>query len=253
MVSLDCMQTNSSTFSDAKIIMPKVYCISLGPGDPELITLKAVRLLTSSDIIYCPGTRKGDEMLSRAGELLSVVGIDSDRIRYFTVPMNPDRTEAQAVYHQVATDIAAACRAGRRVSFVAEGDSGFYSSVHYISDDLTESEIEVEHIAGIPAFIASGAMAGLHIVKQDDPLLVLPSTSSSEQLIYEVSGGRTIVLMKLSRQEQVVKSALRELNDIEVHYFENVGIAGKEYHTTSVEAILERTFPYFSLMMIKKK
>lgn len=233
--------------------MTQVYCVSLGPGDPELMTLKAVRVLRASHIIYCPCTEKAGATISRAGELLSVIGIAPDHICYFSVPMNSDRSEAFCVYREVADQIEESVRRGQSVSFVAEGDSGFYSSVHYISDTLLEKRINVLHIAGVPAFIAAGAMANLHIVKQHESLLVLPSTTSVEQIISEVRSGKTVVLMKLSRQETILKSALTQLGDVEVHYFENVGIQEQEYHTSTVPDIVERSFPYFSLMIIKQK
>lgn len=227
-------------------------CVSLGPGDPELITLKAVRRLQKVEIIYCPATRSEGKTLSRAKDILDELGIDEHKIRLFPVPMNKDRTLAEKVYSAIASDIDKCYQTGQSVAFVAEGDAGFYSSVHYISDRLEGMGVSVEHIAGIPAFIACGALAGIHVVKQDERLSVFPSTTSAEEIMMEVEAGRSVVLMKLSQQKDTIKKTIEALPDAQFHYFENVGIAQKEFYTNKREEIMQRSFPYFSLLIVKK-
>lgn len=228
-------------------------CVSLGPGDAGLVTLKALRTLQEAGIIYCPATQSDGKTVSRAKDILDEIGIDGQKIRLFLVPMSKDRTLAEKVYSDIATEIAGCYRTGRSTAFVAEGDSGFYSSVHYISDRLAEMDIAVRHIAGVPAFIACGALAGIHVVKQDERLSVFPSGASTEEIAMEVKAGKSVVLMKLSQQKEAIKKAVETLSDTQFHYFENVGIAQKEFYTDHREEIIQRTFPYFSILIIKKK
>lgn len=234
-------------------IKPLLACVSLGPGDPELITLKALRLINEAEIIFCPATKSGENKVSRANDILLELGIDPQKIHLFSVPMSKDRSLAQKIYNDVAHEIARQWEQGTHVAFVAEGDSGFYSSVHYISDELHKMGIIVTHIAGVPAFIACGALAGIHIVKQNEPLLILPSETSEKEIITEILGGKSVVLMKLSKQENLVKAIIKTLPDVQFLYFENVGIVEKEYYTDRISDILNRSFPYFSLLIIRKK
>lgn len=228
-------------------------CVSLGPGDAGLVTLRALKTLQDVEMIYCPATQSDGKILSRAKDILDEIGIDRQKVRLFFVPMSKDRTLAEKVYSDTTAEIAGYYRHGCSVAFVAEGDSGFYSSVHYISDKLKEMDIPVQHIAGVPSFIACGALAGIHVVKLDERLSVFPSDVSTEEIGMEVNAGRSVVLMKLSQQKDAIRNAIKTFSDGQFHYFENVGIVQKEFYTNDPEEILNRSFPYFSILIIKKK
>ena len=144
--------------------------VSLGPGEPELITLKALKALQEADVIYCPGT----QAKSRARDILEALPIKMDRVRLFHVPMSKDRTLANQAYDAICAEIANLVAMGKNVAITAEGDSGFYSSVNYMFDKLACMGLPISTIAGVPAFIAAGAISGLHIVKQEEELVVLP-------------------------------------------------------------------------------
>lgn len=227
-------------------------CVSLGPGDPELVTLKALKTLQRADIIFCPGTQSVGKSTSRAKEILNAIGIEETKVRLFTVPMQKERGGAKQVYQDIANEIALLYHEGKSTAFVAEGDSGFYSSVHYIADKLEEAGINVRHVAGIPAFIACGALAGIHIVKQDERLSVLPSGATFEEIEKEIKAGRSVVMMKLSQQKEPIQKAIETLQTAQFHYFENSGIAEKEFYSNDRDEILQRKFPYFSLLIIKQ-
>ncbi len=228
-------------------------CVSLGPGDAELITLKTYHALQDSNIIYCPFTQVGEKILSRAKDILNQLGIENDKIKLFNIPMNKNRTFAEKVYDIIAEEISEKYRLGLKVSFVAEGDVGFYSSVQYILDRLESKGIPVERIAGVPAFLACGAYAGIHVVKQDERLSVFPSNISVEEIKEQLKMNNSIVLMKLSQQQEQIKQAVNLITDAEFHYFENIGITKKEFYTCDIKLISDRQFPYFSIMIIKKK
>jgi len=118
-------------------------------------------------------------------------------------------------------------------------------------DELRERHIPVSQIAGIPAFIACEATAGIHLVKQEEQLQVIPGVIAFESLLKEIREGKVLVIMKTSQCETVIKQVMRELPDHTFHYFENVGVKEKEFYTTDHRQILERAFPYFSLLIIR--
>ena len=218
----------------------------MGPGEPELITLKALRALQEADVIYCPGTRAK----SRSRDILKALPVKMDRVRLFQVPMSKDRTLANQAYDAICGEIADLVAAGDNVAITAEGDSGFYSSVNYMFDKLASMGHPVTAIAGVPAFIAAGAISGLHIVKQEEKLVVLPGVVTAEELATLLSGGHVAVIMKLSQCTEEVHRFMQANRRHEFHYYENVGTIN-ELHSTIYEDILQKDYPYFSLMIIR--
>lgn len=232
--------------------MPYPICfVSLGPGEPELITLKGLKKLQQADIIYCPATTgKTGQSLSRAAHIVKELGIDETSIRLFTLPMSKDRTEAWKAYDTLYNEAVSAWQERKKIVIVAEGDAGFYSSIQYIYDKFKDNRIEVERTAGIPAFIAAGALAGLHIVKQEEQIIVIPGMLSVEELSEKIEAGYVVVIMKLSQCVEAVHTCMRLHPKANFHYFENVGTE-KEYYTSDIKQIQGKTFPYFSLMIIQ--
>ena len=199
----------------------KVLGVSLGPGEPELITLKALKALQGADIIYCPGT----QTKSRSRDILQALPVAMERIASL-----------------VAT--------GKNVAITAEGDSGFYSSVNYMFDRLASMNLPVTTVAGVPAFIAAGAISGLHIVKQEEKLVVLPGITTAKELDTLLSNGHVVVIMKLSQCTEEIHRFMQKSPCHEYHYYENVGTPD-ELHTTAYNDITRKDFPYFSLMIIR--
>ena len=228
-----------------------IHFVSLGPGDPELITLKGLRTLRQADLIYCPATLAKQGHTSRAMEILKDLDLDESRISPFSLPMSKQRSEALQVYDKLFNDAIRAYHAGLQVAIVAEGDAGFYSSIQYIYDRLTEAKIPVRRIAGVPAFIAAGALAGIHIAKQEEEVRVIPGTASSASLSAAIERKQVCVIMKLSACGEAVKECVRKYRDqARFLYFEHIG-TDKEFHTSVPEEWLDKKIPYFSLLIVQ--
>lgn len=225
--------------------------VSLGPGEPELITVKGLRELQEADIIYCPATltRQGITV-SRAADIVCSLGIGEETIHCFMLPMSKDRTEAWRAYDTLFDEASEHYRYGKQIVIVAEGDAGFYSSIQYIYDKFVNAGIAVQRTPGIPAFIAAGALAGLHIVKQEEELVVIPGTPAPGELDEKIKAGYVIVIMKLSQCVEAVHECICNYPEKQFHYFENVGTE-KEYYTADKSVIAGKVFPYFSLMIIQ--
>ena len=236
-------------------VMHPISIISLGPGDPELITLKGLRRLRQADAIYCPATVQPDGSLaSRAADILRALDIDLAAIRPFPVAMRDDRAAALADYGAAVERIAAECAEGRRVAVTAEGDAGFYSSSGYVSALLAERGLSTERIAGIPAFVACAASEGVVIAEQTEETDVLTTLASADELLGRVAAGRSVVLMKPSRYASAVKEAIAQAPEgVAFHYFEHAGAdAERAFYSCHRNAILERRFPYFSLLIVRR-
>ncbi len=231
-----------------------IRLVSLGPGDPELVTLKALKYLQLADVLYCPAAScKHSSMPSRAGRILLALGIEPEKIHYFYVPMNKQRVRAKKDYAKVANNIAQDWAAGdKRVVLCVQGDAGFYASSFYIGELLEAQNIPIQRIAGVPAFIAGGTLANLHIVKQTETLQVLPFVSTYESLQAACRAQNTVVIMKLSQNKDIIKDFIDKNFGYVFHYFENIGVEGKELYTKDTGEISQSKFPYFSLLIIQK-
>ena len=211
-----------------------VIFVSLGPGEPGLITLKGLKALQNADCIFCPETR------TTSGRILS----------RFALPMSKNREQAFAAYDKVYSEASLLHKENKKVCIVAEGDAGFYSSVHYIFEKLQADNIPVQHIAGIPAFIAAGACAGLHIASQEERLTVIPGIITAEEIEKYMEEKTTIVIMKLSQCTEEIHRCIHLHPEYNYHYFENIGTE-KEKYLHDTELISALSFPYFSLLIIR--
>ena len=230
-----------------------ILFISLGPGDPELITLKGWKALQAADIVFCPETAGRDgQRTSRAADIVRRLDVGDNHIRRFLLPMSKRREAALEAYDGVYAQARALQDEGVRVCIVAEGDAGFYSSVHYVFERLQADGRAVEHVAGIPAFIAAGALAGLHTASQEQRLTVLPGTETAQELERLVGDGGTVVVMKLSQCADEVHRCIRLHPEYTYHYFENVGTPA-EFYTCDSATVVARHFPYFSLMIVQRQ
>ena len=146
------------------------------------------------------------------------------------------------------------CTEGGGVAVTAEGDAGFYSSSGYVSALLAERGLSTERIAGIPAFVACAASEGVVIAEQTEETDVLTTLASADELLSRLAAGRSVVLMKPSRYASAVKEALTQAPEgVTFHYFEHAGAdADRAFYSRRRDAILERRFPYFSLLIVRR-
>lgn len=235
-----------------KKMLEPIQFVSLGPGDPELITLKGMKALQMADVVFCPATvTPAGKVLSRAMDILLELDIDRLKIESFLVPMHKDRSKAVESYKSISQKIADSCKKGLRIAVTAEGDAGFYSSSYYINENLLALNIPTRRIEGIPAFISCGRLSDIHIVKQEEELIVIPGVASAEILKNHIEHERTVVIMKPSQCEAAIKMVMHDVL-AHFHYFENVGISQKEFYSDDIHVISEKKFPYFSLLIIRK-
>lgn len=231
--------------------METIKVVSLGPGEPELITLKGLEALKNADVILCPETitMKG-RRLSRSADIMSRLGISESAIKKFTITISHERGDIVEVYAQAAKDAEDLARSGKKVALAAEGDVSLYCTVNYISENLQKAGVPVEHIPGIPAFVAAGAVGALHTVKLEERLTIIPGIVTADEIEALLSHGGAVVIMKLSQAVDEVRKCISRHPEFAYHYFENVGGERERYTKDSAE-IASIDFPYFSLLIIQ--
>jgi len=223
--------------------------LSLGPGDPELLTLKAVRMLREADIVMLPVTESVDGTVkSRAADIIAE-WCTAEKIRYYTLPMQQNRDAVMHVYEHMCSSAAEWYHDGLRVIVAVEGDVSIYASIHYVLERLQSLSIPVEQCPGIPSFIAAAASAGLSLISQGQRLIVLPGDIEIEALRQLLTSQHVVVVMKLSRCQQKLKDYLLQYPDTVCHYFENVGTPAY-FYSSNHEMIQDRKMPYFSLCIL---
>ncbi len=232
----------------------EILVVSLGAGDPQQVTIKALRALERADVIFCPYTIMGQKRLSRSEAILESLEIDSKKIESYHLPMSKERGATIEVYKGVAAKCIELYKKGLTIAITAEGDGGFYSSSQYISEIVAQSGIAVRRISGVPAFIECAALAGMHVVSADKSLVVIPLLESAAKAKELLDAGSNIVFMKLTQSQEAIKELLAECGDsAKFHYIENCGVKGKEYYSSDTQTILARKFPYFSILIVESK
>ena len=222
-----------------------LYFISLGPGAAEMVTLGTLRSLEEAQKVYCFAVGES----SRAAEIIAQLDIDQSKVTTVKVPMSHDREKANAVYDELASTIRKEHEAGMNIAVATEGDSGIFATTHYVMDRLMEMGVECEQTPGIPSFIAAASIAGLHLVKLQERLLVIPGKTTAEEIIRLTNEGYNLVIMKLSMAHEAVSKAFFEAKDLQFHYFENIGTPNQKYEILKE---MPNIFPYFSLIIINR-
>ena len=229
-----------------------LYGIGVGPGDPELVTLKAQRVLASVPIICTPhsDTSRDSFALSIARQF-----IDTERQELLRFGFPTDDAEAASkVWEGAAETLAVRLKQGEDVAFITEGDPMLFSTFSYVLESIRTNhpEITVEIIPGVSSVMAAAARASVPLVTHGQRLAILPAVYGIDDLREAIANYDTIVLMKVNR---VLLDALANL--------ESLGLAGKGIYvrraTTDREQVVqdlqqltEEDLDYFSLLIIKR-
>lgn len=222
-----------------------LYGVGVGPGDPELITQKAVRIIKEHNVIACPGT---DAKNSTAYKIAvqSIPELAHKELVPINMPMTMD-IEVQKKHHKSgATQIESYLEAGKNVVFLTLGDPTIYSTFSYIQHIIQADGYEIQIINGIPSFCAAAATLGISLTERKEPLHII---SAIHQTDFKLNLPGNYVLMKSGHSIANVKSILRDSGRM-VSMVENCGMINeKQYH--NIDDIPDDA-GYFSLIIAKE-
>ncbi|TCL62573.1 precorrin-2/cobalt-factor-2 C20-methyltransferase [Hydrogenispora ethanolica] len=183
------------------------YGVGVGPGDPELLTVKAIRAIQQADVVIAPKTEKKDEStaLTIAQPFLKA-GVPIVRLVF---PMVFDGETLSEAWENNKNTILELLAAGKKVVFLTLGDPMFYSTYIYIFHLLENCGYPVETIPGVPAFCAMASKLGYPLAEGNDTLSVVPATLTPEQLDRVLARSDNVVLMKVYKNYQKLIETLK--------------------------------------------
>ena len=157
----------------------KLYGIGVGPGDPELLTLKAKRILDGADVIAVPVKESGE--LSTALEIIRpVVDLEKKELLEVVFRMAKDTEERKKCRAAVGEQLTAELSKGKNIAMITLGDVSVYSTYMYVNQYVAEHGFEMEIIPGIPSFCSGAAAAKLPLMEGNESLVIVPSVRSGQ-------------------------------------------------------------------------
>lgn len=230
----------------------RLFGVGLGPGDPELVTLKARRVIEAAQVVAYPCARHGRSVARR----IAAPYLREDQLEIaLSFPVTTEETDhpggyegaLRDFYDEGAAELASHLDQGRDVALLCEGDPFFYGSYMYFHERL-ERRYETEVVPGVTSFSAAAAAAGKPLVKRDDVLTVLPGTLAPELLAERLRGADAAVVLKLGRTFAGVCEAAEQAGVAErAIYVERA--SSPEQRVLALREV-EGEVPYMSLVLV---
>lgn len=221
-----------------------LHLVGVGPGDPELLTLKAIRCLAAVPVIAYPSTGDGAALardiarphLNPAAHLLPV-----------TIPMAVERAPAQATYDAAAAEILFHLRSGADVAWLCEGDPLFYGSAMYLVARVA-GHAPVHVIPGVTSLTAAAAAVGRPLAARNETLKVLPAPLDDATLRAELAAAPAVAIIKVGRHFDRVRALLVESGHAEAAIVVEHATTGRQRITPLLTFGAEER-PYFSTIL----
>ena len=227
--------------------------VGVGPGDPELVTIKAARVIRSADVVAFHSGPKGDSIARRIAAHYFRHDAIEELLAY---PVTTGETDHPLGYHGLMADfydesaarLAAHLDAGRNVVVIAEGDPLFYGTYMYLHDRLAD-RYETEIVPGVTSVSGSAAAVATGLCRHEDVLTILPGTLPTPELARRLADTQAAVIMKLGRTFESVREALRQAGRLEdARYVERA--SSRDERVLPVTEVDPATVPYMSMIVV---
>jgi precorrin-2/cobalt-factor-2 C20-methyltransferase len=223
-----------------------LYGIGVGPGDPELLTLKAVRIIQSVPIIAYPATALGGESQARSIVAQWLTGQQEVAIR---MPCQEDRGPANRAYDKAATALADALAEGEDVAVLCEGDPLFYGSFIYLYQRLAE-RFPCQIIPGISSVSAVAAVAGKPLASGQEQIVIVPASAGQDMLRQTLNEYNGVAIIKPGRHRRRIVTLLKETGRIGDAVYVEYATRAEQRIVKQVKDLGNEPGPYFALFLI---
>ena len=223
--------------------------VGVGPGDPELITLKAARLIECSQVICYLANKEG---ASQSREIAKAHLLSTHMELPIYMPMSDDPTVGSAVYDEAAVAISNYLVNGKNVVFLCEGDPLFFGSFSYLLERLS-GQYACEVVPGIPSPNAASARLQKPLTMLKESFAVISGRHTDSHILHTLNNFESVVIMKAGRNRVRILNLLKETNrEQDAHYLEYIG-RDNEKIIEDVTTLEKEAGPYFSLFVILSK
>ncbi len=223
-----------------------LYGVGVGPGDPELLTLKARRILSKADVLAIPERGAGEHTaLAIIGDLAE----GKERL-YCSTPMIRDRARLAAAHDKVASDVAGLLEQGKTVAFITLGDPAVYSTYMYIHRRVAAMGYEARVVPGVTSFCAAAAELGRPLCEGSERLLIVPASHKDVSDCMAVDAN--LVFMKAGKELGRLREKLEEADLLEsASLVENCGMEDERIYPGFAGA--PEDSGYFSVVLVRRK
>lgn len=229
----------------------KFYGIGVGPGDPELITLKAISAIEKADILICPDAGKGKKSI--ALEIGEAYVKDSTERVAMTFPMVYDEDVLNKSWEANAVEIEKYINDGKNVAFITLGDPGVFSTFMYIVPFLVEKSIEIETIPGVTSFSAVASTMNLPICLWEETFTVVPLQKDVTSARIAIENSDNVIIMKPSYANKELAELLIEKGLQENFVMISKVSTHKQNIVRDINVLKDEKVPYMSTIIVKRK
>ncbi|KUG05467.1 cobalt-precorrin-2 c20-methyltransferase [hydrocarbon metagenome] len=231
----------------------KLYGVGVGSGDPELLTLKAKRILEEVDILFVPKSN-----LAKRSLALSIVADISDKnwqVIDLHLPMIRERKDLKRHWREAAEIILQALEKGQDGAFITLGDPGLYSTFSYLARNIQEIDPDVvmEIIPGVSAVNSISAWLKEPLAEGEEKLIIMPALGEKEQIAPFIDSFDNVVLLKAGKNINKIIEIVEDRSDLDKVIFATRCGFEDGFYTTDLKAVSSREWDYLSTVLVKKK
>lgn len=224
------------------------YGVGVGPGDPELLTVKALRVMGECPVLACPQTKSG-EMLA-LDIVRQAMDVSGKTILPLHFTMSRDASVQRAAHEKAADEVCRYLEQGQDVAMPNLGDVSIYSTYCYLMDIVKERDFETQMVAGVPSFCAIAARLGISLTEMNSPLHIAPGSSNLEEALHW-PGNK--ILMKSGSQMPGVLQAIEEHADLaKSAMIQNCGLPDERVFPNLKEERPQDSTGYFATVIVKE-
>ena len=219
-----------------------LFGVSVGPGDPELVTIGAVKAIKECRVIAVPRTKGESSLALSIAE--QAVDLLKKKIVFYDFPMSRDRNEWEMSQGQAAEDICSRLSSGESVAMLCLGDISVYSTFSYVAERVKQRGFICRWIPGVTSFCAAASVCGSSLVNGNEPLIVIPASADNFDELMALSG--TKVIMK----PRVISERLRTVLESRPFFaVSNCGMPDEKIYTDINDVPVNGS--YFTVFIVK--
>lgn len=239
--------------------MQELICVGCGPGDPELLTVKAVKAIKNADVIMCPTSKEGKPSMALSVVSSIVAEANKQEIVNLVFPMTKDKEILENTWKKNARILADSVISGKKVVYLTVGDPYLYSTWIYLHREITKEhpEIKITVIPGIVSMFTFASKVGISLAEGAEKMAVIPSCYDLSRVKEIAKNCDTMVFLKDGHYFDQVIKLLREAGFSENSVFaigQDLGTDQEIVRKMTLGEVTNETITtkYFSIMVVKR-